>query len=424
MRRPEISAARTQRLVVAALAFLVLPARLFPDGGTASPPIDRAAILLLRSAIVPGARTDASADSVAPYSSALRASLAKSFRAAGFAVKPSEDSFPPRVGENEEASALASAAGCGWAAFSVLSLDGYRLSYRISLYESGSGALAAADSFTAVAGLGVLELIDESSRRVADRAKEARVGLAAPRRVVGYRVRIASSDEGASVSMDGSAGTDSYPLGAIEGGELELPYFPFLVGEKLSLIVSAASRRTQRVDVGIGEESALVKVPPLPLSARAAFYAQAEAWQKLVGAGGGFRLYWQPDWSFFYTEDVLLAAIGAPSGGFPPIRDELWSGFGWYLVLPPETRFRFGAQVGFGYLAGMDSGSGGPMRLSSDIAIRPADFFAEWETDSADAIKLEASSSYSLGTGSAGSLGRSWILGGFPALSLDWVCRR
>jgi len=416
--------ARSRRLLVAALAALLLPARLFPDGETASPPIDRTAILLLRSAIAGGARTGASAESVAPYSGALRASLAKSLRAAGFAVKPGEDSFPPRVGENEEASALASAAGCGWAAYSVLSLDGYRLSYRISLYESGSGALAAADSFTAIAGLGVLALIDESARRVADRAKDVRAGLAAPRRVVGYRIRIASSDEGASVGMDGSVGTDPSPLGVIAGGGLELPYFPFLIGDKVSFIVSAASRRTQRVEVGIGEEPALVKVPPLPLSARSAFYAEAEAWKELVGAGGGFRLYWQPDWSFFYVEDRLLAAIGRRSVGFPPIRDELWSGFGWYLILPPETRFRFGAQVGFGYLVGLDSSSGGSRRLSSDIAIRPADVFAEWEIDSADAVKLEASSSYSLGTGSAGALGRSWILGGFPALSLGWTWRR
>jgi hypothetical protein len=423
MRRAKRSSPGAAPILVAAiLIFWASP--LIADEGGSAPTIDKDSVLLLQTAILPGALAKGSDDSLASYSSALLSSLARGLREAGFTVKLGEGTVRPGVSENEAGSAMAASAGCGWAAYSVLSLNGYRLSYRISFYESESGGLAAADSFTAVAGLGVFALIDESTARVAARAKEAKKGLAAPRRAVGYRVRIASSDEGASVSMDNSVGTDAFPLGTIAGGELELPYFPFLIGDKLSLTLSAPSRRAQRVEIVLGEEAPILRAPALPLSVRAAFYASAQQWERLLGAGGGYRLYLERDWSYFFAEDQIFADVDFQSGAIPFVHDELWSGFGWYLILPPESRLRFGLQVGVGYLSTLATSGGAAQVFFSDLALRPADFYAEWELNSAHAIRLGLSSSYSLGTGSAGLLGRGWVFAGIPAISLAWMWER
>lgn len=200
--------------------------RIFADTSSAAPMIDKDSALILQSAIVLGVKPERSADSITPYSNALRSSLALAFRQSGFKVKLSEESFQPRASEASEAAAMASSAGCDWVAFSVLSIKGSRLSYRIAIYDAVSDGLVASDSFTAVAGLGVFALIDESTARVVKRAREASRGLDSSQHAINYRVRIASPDEGASVALGSSIGKKAFPLGKIEGESSSFPISP------------------------------------------------------------------------------------------------------------------------------------------------------------------------------------------------------
>ncbi len=409
--RPKLRLSALLPALLWSVASILLPSPLRAD---AAPAIARESLLLLEPA---------AAGAASSYSAALRTSLARALKEAGFSVASGAAGFSPRASEGEEASALAIAAGSAWVACSVVSINGYRLSYRIAVYESESSGLVAADSFTAVAGLGALPLIDESASRVAAKASAALRGLAASRRVVGYRITLASPDEGATVSMDSSVATAAFPLGSVEGGNLELPYYPFVAGDKITLTVSAPARRSQIVELTLGEEPPLVQVPALPLSARKAFYLDSGT-GRLLGAGAGFRLYAEPDWWYLFVEDRLFAGVDFSPGSSPLLHDEFWSGLGWYLVRPPEKRLRFGLQVGMGILGSLATGSLASRRAFLDYALRPVDLFAEWNLNSTNAIRLGLGASYSFGSGSAGLLGRGWIGNGRPALSLGWAWER
>jgi hypothetical protein len=422
--RPARRPAPLPRLVLAGVAaLLLLPLPLGGEAGPEPPSVAREAILLLEPSILPGARAGGTESSASSYSAILLSSLARSLKDEGFTVATGGAGLPPRASEGEEASALALAAGSAWIACSALSLDGYRLSYRISLYEAESGALVAADSFTVVAGLGALPLIEESARRVAGKAGAALRALASKRRLVSYRISLSSPDEGARVSLESSPGAEGIALGAFEGGGLELPYFPLAVGDRISLRLSAPSRRSGAAEIVLGEEAPLVRVPALPLAVRSAFYLDSGT-GRLFGAGAGYRRYLEPDWLYVFAEDRLYAGIQFAPGSSPLLHDELWAGFGWYLVFPPESRFRLGAQLGLGLLASLATGSGSLRRAFVDLAARPVDIFVEWNLSSANAIRLSLGSSYSFGTGGAGLLGRRWIGEGPPAASLGWEWRR
>jgi hypothetical protein len=351
---------RPARLLAAAIAVSGI-VRLFADSGaTAALPLE-VSLLVLETAVVPGEGGPGADAAAAPFANSLRLSLADALRDSGFSVKLG--GAGPQPGESEAAQAVAqgAAAGADYVAYSILSLEDHRLTYRVALYQSDTGGLLAADAFTTVSGLGATDLMDESARRVVEKARSAIAALA----------------EGGR-----AAGDPPDHVGPLARAFAVSPF---------------ASRPDYYLLMASG---------------------------RLFGAGGGLRLRLEPAWSYLYAEDLLFAGFGSSENAVPPAHDELWSGFGWYLVMPPESRLRLGLQVGLGYFASLAPETGGRTGFFSDLALRPADFFAELSLDSHNALKASYSLSYSLGTASAGLLSRAWISAGLPSIALGWVWKR
>jgi len=381
-----------------------------PAGSPAStePATISPSILLLLPAIEQG--RDA-----APFAEALRQALGSELAASGFEVSEGLEAL---AGQNEpqEAARLAAAAGAGWVAVTAVATAADRMVYRAAVYDAGDGSLVAADAFSVYAGLSALSLIADSARNIAARAAAYRdASRRGSSRPIVYRIAVTSPDEGASVYLGGTGSKAAIPAGRIRDGKLLLPYFSIPEGTRIGIGVEAPGKLPARVEAMAGREPLVVELPALAAIPRRSLLAGTGT-GRLLGAGLAYRDFFSREWSFFFLEDDVFALSDFRPGSAPLIRNDLWMGFGWYLYFPPESRFRAGFAAGLGLLSSLATGDMGSSRLFVDLALIPAELFAEWRLDGKSGIWISLRSSFSFGV-SGGLYPYGWMMDGFPSLA-------
>ncbi|MGO8692360.1 MAG: hypothetical protein ACLQMF_01695 [Rectinemataceae bacterium] len=382
---------------------------------SASPPVQPHRILLPPPIVEGG---EGSGPLAEPFASTLRTSFSSAAAALGFSV--SEESAG---GGERDPARIARGEGAAWYALCFVAVVNDRLSYGIEVFSAWTGELVAADSFSAYAGPTAFPLIDDSATGVAARlASYVDGGEDSPRRPVAYRVTVRSQDEGARITLGSPDSRLSILAGTIRDGKLVLPYYPFARGSTIRLYVSAPGRRTETVGVYLGQAAPTVYAPSLERQSVQDLLVGTGT-GRLFGVGVGYRRYVAPEWSFLFLEDHLFAGYDFLPGSSPFLHEEIWTGFGSYLLLPPESRFRFGAGIGMGWLFSYSTVPEAQRRLYFDFALLPVYVFFDYSVARKAALWLSISAAYSLGTGSAGILGREWMGSGPPALSAGVLWR-
>ena len=331
----------------------------------------------------------------------------------GYAVKEDARPLTPSSPEGPEASDRAREAGARWAAVYEVGKAGERLTYRIAIYDSADGRVVGGDSFSALFGVTTIQLVGGSAEQVVGRiGAYAAARASEPRRVVDYQVVVKCKAEGAAVSIEGEGAPRPDSLGTIEGGELELPYLPFIVGTTLR--VSAMGK-----DGSIMRASALLGPDPVTVE----LVRERRLPDLLLGLGttglpdvrGTVRAYVQPDWDFLFLGAEAGVDASYLRGSIPTQRDGAELGFGGYLFLPPQSRLRVGCAVACGPLLSF-AASQGREKAYLDLAVAPIDLFGEYRFEKDLALWLGVESKFSFGLDS-GILGREWIDRGIPSVS-------
>jgi hypothetical protein len=412
-----------KRLVPTLIAALLLArAAVAEDAALASSPPPAEPIarsLSLFPVILPDGEPSADA---AAFAEALRSGLGRNLEAAGYSVADEKDALAPDLPEPAEASSRARKAGSAWAAVCELSLAGGRIAYRVAIYDAGEGALAAGDSFSAFSGLAAIPLMNDTTARTVQRLssyEDEKRGVA--RALVGYRILVDCPVEGAEVSIDLPGSSAGIPAGTVRNGRLELPYFPFVQGSTLGISARAEGRAAMRATITLGAEAPVVALSERRL--RLDLLAGTGT-GRLMGAGGGLRLYPGSEWFFGFAEDRVYAGYDFKKGSSPLLHEEFWNGLGWYLFFPPSSRFRLGYQMGYGILFSMVSSPGQERRLFCDLALLPVNFFGEYGLGKDRALWLSLGSAYSIGARGTGLLPSGWMGGGAPSISAGMLWRR
>jgi hypothetical protein len=372
---------------------------------------------LLLSRVEPSATEDA-----ATFGEALRSGLGRNLAAAGYSVLDETDALSPDAPEPAAAGARAAKAGATWAAVCELGLEEGRIAYRVAVYDAEDGSLAGGDAFSALSGLSAIPLMNDATARVVQGLaayESAKAGL--PRRLVDYRVVVRCPVEGALVSLDSPGAPSGTPLGKIRNGQLELPYYPFILGSTIHVSATAPAMSRTRAEAVLGAEAAVVELRP---SSPPVDLLLSTGSGHLLGAGGTYRAYLDPDWTFLFYEDRIFAAYDFAKGSTPVLHNELWSGFGWYLFFPPSSRFRMGYSLGWGALFSFLNAPGLENHVFLDLALLPADIFFEYTLGKKMAAWISLSTAFSVGTGETGLLGRDWMAGQAPIVSAGLLWRR
>jgi hypothetical protein len=389
-----------------------------PAPGTAVP----AAPDPRRLSLFPAAVPEAVAAESAPYAEALRAGLRRSLELAGYSVVDEIDPLSGEQAEAKDASSRARESGASWAAVCELSAASGRIVYRIATYDARDGALAAGDGFSAFTGLSAIPLLEGAAARTVEKLgayESARTSLA--RRLVGYRLLALCPVEGAGVSVLPPGASSGIVAGRIEGGRLELPYYPFVQGASLTLVAAAPGhhRMSARLELGADRPPAVELAEPRPRFDLLVGTGSG----RLMGLGGGIRVYPGSEWLFVFFEDRVYAGYDSVKGSSALWHSELWQGLGLFLFFPPSSRFRLGCSLGCGVLLSALSDTEAADRHFADFALLPAEAFAEYRLNEAFGLWLSMRFAYSVGT-SNGLLERGWIGGGPPSLSAGALWRR
>jgi hypothetical protein len=372
-----------------------------------------------------GENTGETGDSteVAAFSDALRSGLKRNLEAAGYPVAEVEEALPGDLPESKEASDRAKKAGSAWAAVCELSLVSGRIVYRIAIYDAEDGSLGAGDGFSAFAGLSTVSLLENATARTALKLaayESERRGT--PRRLVGYRLVVACPFEGAEVSVDLPGSSTALPAGRIEGGRLELPYYPFAQGSTLGITAVAPRHLPMHASVNLGVEAPPVIELAEPRPRYDVLVGTGSG--RLMGAGGQLRLYPGSEWFFFFAEYRLYAGYDFTAGSSPLLHNEIWQGVGWYLFLPPASRFRMGYSMGYGALISTVTEREATRRNFSDFALLPVNLFGEYSLKKDMGIWMSLGFAYSPGASENGLLEQGWIGNGAPSLSVGALWRR
>ena len=360
---------------------------------------------------------------VAALSEALRSGLERNLEAAGYPVAEEGEALSGELPEFKEASDRAKKAGSAWAAVCELSLASGRVDYRIAIYDVEDGSLGAGDGFSAWSGLSAVSLLENATARTVEKlAAYDSERRGTPRRLVGYRLVVACPFEGAEVSLDLPGTKTALRAGRIEGGRLELPYYPFAQGSTLGITAVAPRHLPMRASVVLGVEAppAIELAEPRPRYDVLAGTGSG----RLMGAGGQLRLYPGSEWFFLFAEYRIYAGYDFTKGSSPLLHNEIWQGVGWYLFLPPASRFRMGYSMGYGALISTVTERQAAQRNFSDLALLPINLFGEYSLKKDMGVWMSLGLAYALGASENGLLGTGWMGGGAPALSVGVLWRR
>jgi hypothetical protein len=383
-----------------ALALSSAPAKAAPTG-----PYPVGAARLDQSRAVVVAVAEGTEPLAARFADALAAALEREAASAGIVASRASEGADAGSGssEPERARAASAASGARWAMMASSRIEGTRILWRASIYDGGSGILVGADAFSAYAGLSALALIDASASSAVAAARraisrQALSGEAEPKPIE-WRLRFSSPDEGAVLSLG------ERPLGTIELGAIEAPYFPFAPGSDIAVRIEKDGYwpRTQDVKASGNEP---IGLKPLFRITRDAFGA---SWGtgRLLGLAGSYRRYLVPDRIYLRVENSLWAAYDFSRAARPALHDELRLGIGAYLLFDPLSHFRSSVGVGGSLIGTALTSAGAEPPLGLDGCVEPVFLTLEWH-EPTWAIAFEARYPYSLGL-APGFLRKGWL---------------
>jgi hypothetical protein len=352
---------------------------------------------------------------------ALRSGLERSAGEGGYSVREDANPILSASTEGTEASDRARKAGARWAAVYEVGQYGERVVYRTAVYDSADARLIGGDSFAALLGITAIPLVSKSADELVSRIGEyAAARSRETSQVVDYQVVVKCDVDEAAVSVEVPGAPRMAFLGNIKGGELKLPYLPFLVGTTLSVSAIGKGGALMRASAFLGPEPVSVNLVREKLDSDA-----------LIGIGtmglpdirAALRAYIHPDWDFVFLEERASVDASFLRGDYPVIRDEAELGLGGYLFFPPKSRLRLGCIVACGPLFSLVEDRGSEGRPYLDFAITPIDLFGEYRLESGLSLSLGLESKFSVGL-SGGILGREWIDRGVPSVSAGILWRR
>ena len=215
-----------------------------------------------------------------------------------------------------------------------------------------------------------------------------------------------SRDEGMRVKL-----SDDLDIGRITEGRLTFPADSILPGTKVVLAKSKPGYHPgeQTVTLSPGKDVAL---SPLVREHR---YGVEVNWTfgQLLGAGLAARLYLVPDWSFLVFGDYLWLQ--------PPLNvalrfiahNDLYAGFGSYVILKPDAPVRLGISSGAGLIVSVPTAQLGPF---GDLYL---DVFNWWLEAGfpGTTVYIRMELKYALGN-FGGLLGQGWMIKDFPPTTM------
>lgn len=321
-----------------------------------------------------------------PFLETLEAALIDEFKAAGFLLRKAPEHEPR------------------WKVTATCLSDRKRLVWKIIVSDTRDGAMTAALSGAAFAGISALPQLQESAAALA-RSAAARIDRLIATEPIAYALRFESPDEGATLRLGNE---DGVVLGAFSDGELTAPYEPFEAGQSLVATVSkpgywshSQSFTPDASDIAIGLDALMMK----------ARYGLGigTALGRLAGINAEYR--------YFMARDALFGRLGLQAWStvagspkqLPILHEELRLGFGSYVFLPRDSRLRLAVGSGvFGTISAIHIPDLA-RKAYFDLGLDAAWFSVEWHWPGI-AVYVEQRAPYSFGLES-GLLDRGWLTG-------------
>ncbi|GAB1458039.1 hypothetical protein MASR2M48_33470 [Spirochaetota bacterium] len=259
-----------------------------------------------------------------PFLETLEAALIDEFKAAGFLLRKAPEHEPR------------------WKVTATCLSDRKRLVWKIIVSDTRDGAMTAALSGAAFAGISALPQLQESAAALA-RSAAARIDRLIATEPIAYALRFESPDEGATLRLGNE---DGVVFGAFSDGELTAPYEPFEAGRSL-----VSNRFKTRL------------LEPLPIIyARCCRHSdrpgrahdEGALWPGYKGTPMGRLAGINTEYRYFMARDALFGRLGLQAWStvagspkqLPILHEELRLGFGSYVFLPRDSRLRLAVGSG------------------------------------------------------------------------------
>ncbi|MCP5452620.1 MAG: hypothetical protein H7A27_01445 [Spirochaetaceae bacterium] len=340
-------------------------------------------------------------EAAAPFAEALAAALRRELAAAGFAAA----AYAGDAAGGGDAAAIGAATGSRWVAVARCLSDGRRVVWRAAVYDLLDGALVAAESGAAFAGLTALAMLDESAAAAAATAYALR-GRTAPGQPIDYRLRFASPDDGAILRFGTGAGARDAAV--VEGGEATAVFVAFRAGDPVVVSIEKDGYWPRALVFRPGEADEPIDLPALMPVSRGAL-ALGVAATRLAGVSAEYRYGLLPDALFLRAADSLWLGSAWTAGAKPLVHDELRLGLGAYLFMPRRSRFRLAAGAGLSAVGTAMTGASAGRKYYLDLTLDAPWLSYEWH-EPAWAAYVEQRIAYSFGLDS-GLLRRGWLDG-------------
>ncbi len=397
----------TTRRTATLLASIFLAAGALPGAGAqaADSPGER------RVALVALAEGDALV-----YAATLADATARELATEGFdtlrlapASLPAIEAGSEERSEAARAAKAAAGASAGWSAVILCSVEGRRLTWRLSIYDARDAALVAADTGSAFAGASAVAALEASARAAARRANAA-ANRGLPAGLVAEPLSYGSGDEGAELRLGDERGP---VLGRVKDGRVEADYLPFASGRSLSLTVTKHGYwPVTFVAPTEDRERAL----PRLMRKSGLSLGLGTSPNRLAGLAGELRYYPLPDSLFARLGLQAWLRDDGLAGSPPSLHAEGRLGAAAYLFLPPGSRLRVSAGLGLAALATMLGAEASRPNAYLDLSLELPSISIEWHWPGF-AVYLEQRLGYSLGL-SGGLLARGWWRTGAGPMAL------
>lgn len=337
-------------------------------------------------------------EAAGPFAEALAAALRRELSAAGFGA------VAAYAGDAAgDAAAIGAATGARWVAVARCLSDGRRVVWRAAVYDLLDGALVAAESGAAFAGLTALAMLEESAALAAEAAYALR-DRTAPGQPIDYRLRFVSPDDGAALRF--GTGDDAREAAVVEAGEATAVFVAFRAGDPVVVSLDKDGYWPRVLVFRPGEADEPIALPALMPETRHALALGVSA-TRLAGLSAEYRYGVLPDALFLRASDSLWLSPAWTAGAEPIVHDELRLGFGAYLFMPRHSRFRLAAGAGVSAVATALTGAQAGQKAFLDLTIDAPWLSYEWH-EPAWAAYVEQRMAYSFGLGS-GLLRRGWL---------------
>lgn len=171
---------------------------------------------------------------------------------------------------------------------------------------------------------------------------DKKVALAKP-----ATITLTSRYEGATVYLD-----QNQPLGRIQNGQLELPFHPMAMGQKMKLLIEQKGFYPKTITLVLDGETLVADTGPLFAQTHAAVNVNY-AFPSVLGLGIGGRYYPLPDLLFLELRENIFSTgfLKNDNGQETMLHFDTSFLVAYYPIFPVDFPFRISIGVGGGYLA-------------------------------------------------------------------------